>query len=66
LLVEPDDADSLADGLFELWSNREHRARLATRAFDGVRAQHALSDSAGRLAEVYRDVISAGLAVQAR
>jgi glycosyltransferase involved in cell wall biosynthesis len=58
LLVEPDDPEKLADGLYALWSNRHLRDALADRAFDGVRAHYAVDHSAGRLLEVYDSVIA--------
>lgn len=58
LLVTPDDAGSLADGLHQLWLDRHERARLGQRAFDGVRAHHAIAESARRQVEVYADVIA--------
>jgi glycosyltransferase involved in cell wall biosynthesis len=52
MLVEPDDPDALADGLYALWSNRTLRDTLAQRAFDGVRAHYAIAHAADRLIEV--------------
>ena len=40
VLVEPDDPQSLADGLYALWSDRERRGELGRRAFEGVRAHY--------------------------
>jgi glycosyltransferase involved in cell wall biosynthesis len=57
LLVEPDDADALAEGLFTLWTDRTRRDGLAERAFAGVRAHYSVAHSANRLLEVYRDVL---------
>jgi glycosyltransferase involved in cell wall biosynthesis len=59
LLVTPDDAGSLADGLHQLWFDRQERARLGQRAFDGVRAHHAIAESARRQVEVYAEVVAA-------
>jgi len=56
LLVEPDDADSLAEGLHTLWRDRALRARLARRGHDGVREHYTIQRSADRLLEVYEDV----------
>jgi glycosyltransferase involved in cell wall biosynthesis len=58
LLVEPDDPGTLADALYELWTDRHLRATLADRAFEGVRAHYAVGHSAGRLLEVYDSVIA--------
>ena len=53
LLVEPDDAQRLADGLYALWSDRARQAELADRAFHGVRAHYTIAQSADRLLGVY-------------
>lgn len=53
LLVEPDDPDRLADGLYALWRDREGTARLSAAAYDGVRAHYTVERSAERLLEVY-------------
>jgi glycosyltransferase involved in cell wall biosynthesis len=51
VLVEPDEPDSLANALYELWRDREATARLAQRALAGVRAHHTVARSADRLLE---------------
>ena len=53
LLVEPDDPQRLADGLYALWSDRTRQAELADRAFRGVRAHYTIAQSADRLLDVY-------------
>jgi glycosyltransferase involved in cell wall biosynthesis len=53
LLVAPDDLDSLAAGLHALWSDRPRARALGEQAYDGVRAQYAIQQSASRLLEVY-------------
>jgi glycosyltransferase involved in cell wall biosynthesis len=53
LLVEPDDAERLADGLYAIWSDREQARVLGQRAFDGVRAHYTVAQSASRLVDVY-------------
>ena len=58
LLVEADNAEALADGLYTLWDNGALRAELAGRAFRGVRAQYTVSHSADRLTSVYESVIA--------
>jgi glycosyltransferase involved in cell wall biosynthesis len=58
LLVEPDDPDKLADGLYALWSDSSLRADLADRAFHGVRAHYTVARSADRLTDVYESVIA--------
>jgi len=66
LLVERDDPDALADGLYTLSSNPALRADMAERAFHGVRAHYAVAESAARLLDVYASVLHqrpAGLSV---
>ena len=58
VLVDADDPQKLADGLYTLWSNRALCANLADRAFHGVRAHYTVSKSADRLTDVYESVIS--------
>jgi hypothetical protein len=40
-----------------VWADRTLAARLARRAFDGVRAHYTVEQSAGRLVEIYRSVV---------
>ena len=56
LLVERDDPDALADGLYALSSNPALRASLADRALRGVRAHYTVAESAARLLDVYTAV----------
>ena len=58
LLVNPDDPEALADGLYRLATTPELRATLAARAFDSVRACYTVQHSADRLLEVYRGLVS--------
>ena len=60
LLVEPDDPEQLADGLYALWSNRTLRDTLAQRAFEGVRARYSIAHAADRLLEVCEAVVKSG------
>src|SRR5262249_3617932 len=53
LLVEPDDPVRLADGLFELYQDRDLRLRLGKTGFDRVRKHYTVSHSASRLLNVY-------------
>ena len=53
LLVDPGSADSLAEGLFTLWTNAELRAQLGQQGFDGVRRHYSIASSADRMLEVY-------------
>jgi glycosyltransferase involved in cell wall biosynthesis len=53
LLVEPDGAQSLAEGLYKLWKDPALRDELGQKAFDGVREHYSVSRSADRMLEVY-------------
>jgi len=57
LLVDPDDPDKLAEGLFTLWANREMAETLAQQAYQGVRAHYTVAHAAERLLGVYNDVL---------
>jgi glycosyltransferase involved in cell wall biosynthesis len=52
LLVEPDDPDKLADGLFQLWQDGALRQRLGEAAYNGVRRHYSVANSAARFLEV--------------
>jgi len=56
LLVEPDDPDKLAEGLFSLWQDRKAAENLGQRAYEGVRAHYSVVGSADRLLAVYEDL----------
>jgi glycosyltransferase involved in cell wall biosynthesis len=53
LLVDRDDPDALAAGLYALWSDPSQAERLSAAAFDGVRTHYNITQSAGRLLDVY-------------
>ena len=57
LLVEPDEPDSLAEGLYTLWQDRGTAGILGQRAFQGVRAHYTVAHSAARLLDVYEEVL---------
>lgn len=59
VLVEPDNPESLAETLFQLWSDRPRLEALGKRAFTEVRAQFSIERSADRLLEVYRSMAGA-------
>ena len=60
LLVEPDDPESLADELYNLWQDRSRVASLAERAYREVREHYTVGHSASRLLDVYEAVLAAG------
>ena len=57
-LVAPDDAASLADGLFKLFEDRAMARDLGERGRARVRAHYSIAKSADRLLEVYDKVCS--------
>ena len=57
LLVAPDDADALADGLYALWQDRSLGETLGARGFNGVREHYDVRCAADRLLEVYEQVL---------
>jgi glycosyltransferase involved in cell wall biosynthesis len=56
LLVRPDDPGALADGLYELWHDREKAQMLGSRAFDGVRVHYSIARSTNALLSVYQSL----------
>ena len=61
ILVEPDDAASLADGIYALWKAPERLAELRRRGAEGVRAHCGASQMAARAVEVYRYIAQAAV-----
>ena len=53
LLVEPDNAGSLAQGIYALWKDREQMAELGRRGAAGVRQHYGVARMAARAIEVY-------------
>ena len=58
LLVDPDSADRLADGLYAMWSNAEMRRTLGQRAYAGVREHYSIAQSAQSMLNAYRGVVA--------
>lgn len=56
LLVAPDDAESLAAGIYELWKNPQRAAALGQSGARGVREHYSVTRMAARALEVYREV----------
>ena len=57
ILVEPDDASSLADGLLEIWKNPSLAEELGRNGYEKVRAFYSASRMADRALEVYASLI---------
>ena len=53
ILVEPDNVDSLAEGIFQLWRDPARNEELGRKAAQGVREHYSATKMAQRAAEVY-------------
>jgi glycosyltransferase involved in cell wall biosynthesis len=56
-LVAPDDPAALADGLYELWKDRDRARTLGDRAYQGVRTHYSIQRSADAQLAVYESLI---------
>src|SRR5204862_2140242 len=56
VLVAPDNPDALADGLYQLWSDRPLRDALGERGYQGVRTHYSIAHSADRMIAAYEGV----------
>lgn len=59
ILVEPDSAEALGEGLHRLWSDRGLRQTLSARAAAGVQEHYTVARSTARLLEVYESIVRA-------
>jgi glycosyltransferase involved in cell wall biosynthesis len=66
LLVAPDDAAALADGLYSLYQNPGLAGSLGERGFRGVRQHYSIQRSADRLLDVYDSLIARPAAARDR
>jgi glycosyltransferase involved in cell wall biosynthesis len=62
LLVEPDDAESLATGILTLYQDGGLAESISQNAFQGVRKHYGVAHMADRALEVYEDLVSRGFA----
>ena len=62
VLVDADSAESVADGLHALWSDRSLRHSLGERAAAGARQHYSVALSADRLLAVYESLLGPQLA----
>jgi glycosyltransferase involved in cell wall biosynthesis len=58
VLVPPDNAVALADGLYELWKDPSARERLGMRGMAGVREHYGIATSVDRLLDVYGGLVA--------
>jgi glycosyltransferase involved in cell wall biosynthesis len=56
ILVEPDAADRLADGLLTIWKNPSLAEELGRNGFEGVRRHYSVARMADRALEVYANL----------
>jgi glycosyltransferase involved in cell wall biosynthesis len=61
IMVEPDNPESLADGLLSLWNDRERAAELGRQGAQGVREHYSVSRMAQHVLEVYRSFTGAAV-----
>jgi len=61
ILVEPDQAASLADGIYGLWKAPERLRELRHRGMEGVRQHCGASQMAARAVDVYRAIARAAV-----
>ena len=57
LLVQPDDAQSLADGILRIYNNKQLAEDLSANGFRGVREHYTAANMADRVLEAYESVI---------
>ena len=57
LLVDPNNHDSLADGIFSIATNPDLAQQLSSNGFAGVRTHYSVARMADRALEVYRAVL---------
>jgi len=60
ILVEPDNPESLAEGIWELWRNPALRRELGSRGYEGVRTHYSSAGMKARALEVYESLIRSG------
>jgi glycosyltransferase involved in cell wall biosynthesis len=57
VLVRPEDADALAEGIHSLWRDPSLRDQIGLRGFSGVRERYSVQRSADRLLAAYEGVV---------
>ena len=58
LLVKPDDPQALADGIREIYRNKQTAAELSANGFRGVRNNYTAAHMADKLLQAYQSVLS--------
>jgi glycosyltransferase involved in cell wall biosynthesis len=57
ILVEPGNADRLADGILELWRNVSKREELASRGYERVRAHYGAAQMSAKTLQLYSSLL---------
>ncbi len=57
ILVEPGSPEAVAEGILELWNDRDRRRELGARGFEGVRRHYSAECMVERTLEVYRGIV---------
>jgi len=57
LLVEPDNPEALAQGIYELWKDPAKRAALGAQGYQGVRDRYSVAHMADAALEIYRSLV---------
>jgi len=65
LLVEPDDPDSLADGIYRLWKDPGLAAELGRKGAQGVREHYGAERMAARALQAYASIAGAEMEISA-
>jgi glycosyltransferase involved in cell wall biosynthesis len=58
ILVEPDNPEALAQGLFELWKDPDKRKALGAQGYKGVRTHYSATQMADKAIAIYRSLVS--------
>jgi Glycosyltransferase len=61
LLIEPDNMESLADGIFSLWKDRELAAELGRRGAAGVREHYSVANMAHQALVVFNSLTTTAI-----
>ena len=66
MLVQPDDPHSLADGILQIFNDKERAEDLSANGFRGVREHYTAAHMADKLLECYNQAINPELSVEIR
>jgi glycosyltransferase involved in cell wall biosynthesis len=58
ILVEADNPEALAQGLYELWNDPDRRNALGSRGYQGVREHYSVAQMAEKAMAIYRSLVS--------